>query len=952
MFLAPPFSATKKATLMFNKIDQVKINGRNKAFGGYIYSVDYDVGVLENPTTMTVQFVNEVGQYQEPELSVQKAYKISIGNVVSGNFYAVSYEKAESSSGKLLTVNFVDGSHILDRIYVGLYKRMGDENTNIPGLLIVGREMHPCDSNQDGVFDQDDVDLIKWQGVDPCELKCPNAEDDTEPVVDNCIKREITEVFEVKYNFDDLLDALEGKVKPLGGARQVQTLVPNDLASGVHSVNLTLPPVNRNSNANSHNRVKIKNRPKNTNPFFFRDYSGPLRDVIRSWCADFGWSFYWENDTLNFIDTKARPKINLKAFSNLESRVESATLEGTVGRGVVSYYAQAGIEAEAECSNAEALLLKCLSLRDSYGEFYKPSWASIAYKQDDYSSIGAVTPLSPPIPDPLNSDSNDQVTYQDTLYPNGIPIESFEKSVVLSRYSQTLRNLYNLWNLYGVKTVAAAVESKGKWFDRLGQIKILSVVHSGDDSKAKFDRLLGEDPLSKGESGKQRLVPEEEVKNIQTHNGYLVVALKNRPTEHRDGMLGKQLEIEQRLANDFFGHHWQRSFTAPPYQNPQFYPSAEYIGALSTNIEDLPFAQFNHTHKSNISKMVSSFVQRQKADYRRYDIMKYGQNNYASNISKKNVRSIVYFNRNADSYWFPNSQSTVEIASLFTKYEKYAIKEIEIDNTDEELIKFLVTESELESIKKDQYKNVGLFVFYPSPSEAGVSISAEITNHVVEEKQQHLEGLEIYSFATGGLLNNKCVKYTVDGLQIYTPQGGSVLFSSQDDVFAWRGKRPDDVDFDKPVYKVIVQTSQKNRGIIPKTQSSLVQQAETNSLKVDYTFLPIDKDSSLLLNKLSSDCVIPESELKKIHETISKNLNFSISEPFKSYQYRIYGLQLPSLVSIKDGLESVKVRVSDSGISTDITMSNKLFTPPSQDLVYKALELGLTKNVNSKPKAI
>jgi hypothetical protein len=63
-------------------------------------------------------------------------------------------------------------------------------------------------------------------------------------------------------------------------------------------------------------------------------------------------------------------------------------------------------------------------------------------------------------------------------------------------------------------------------------------------------------------------------------------------------------------------------------------------------------------------------------------------------------------------------------------------------------------------------------------------------------------------------------------------------------------------------------------------------------------------------------------------------------------------LQLPSLVLIKDGLESVKVRVSDSGVSTDITMSNKLFTPPSQDLVYKALELGLAKNVNSKPKAI
>lgn len=933
---------------MFNKIDQVKINGRNRAFGGYIYSVDYQVGLLDNPTTVSVQFVNESGEYQEPELSVLKAYRIAIGNVVTGNFYAVSYEDSKTSQGRLLTVNFVDGSHILDRIWVGLYKRMGDHTTNLPGLLIVGREMHPCDANQDGVFDQKDADLIKWQGTDPCELKCPNVDDEIEPVIDNCVKREISEIFEVRYNFDDLLDALEGKVTQFESSRQIQTLAPNDLASGTHSVSLTLPPVLRNTNSSSFNRVKIKNRPRNTNEFFFRDYSGTLREVLRNWCADFGWSFYWENDSLNFIDTKTRPKVNLKSFSNLESYSKSATLEGTVSRGYASYYAQAGIEAETECSKAQALLLKCLSLRDLFGEFYKPSWASIAYSQNDYSSIGAVTPLSPPIPDPANSDPNDQVTYRDDTFPDGVGIEAFEKSVVLSHYSQTVRNLWNLWNLYGVKTAAAAESVKGKWFDRLGQIKLLSVLSSATNTD-KFSRIMSG---SFNDIDGSELLDKAYRKKISDDGGYLVVVLKNRPTEYPQGMLSKQFEIEQRLANDFFGHHWYRAFTAPPYQSPQFYPAAEYIGALSTNIDDLPFAGFNHTHKSNIAKMVSSFVQRQKADYRRYDIMKYGQNNYATNVAKKNVRSMVYFNRSADSYWLPNSKGISETAPLFGKYERLAIKEIDISRFDDSFRKFLITEGSNKLVEDAFLKNVGLFVFYPAPDSRGISVVGEITDHVIEEKKQHLEGVELFSFATGGLLNNKCVKYTVDGVPIFTPQGGSVLFSDSGDRFRWARKTPEDVEFDKPVYKVIVQTSEKNRGLIPKTQSSLVQAADTNSMKVEYGFSNIDRDASLLLNKLASDCVIPQSELSKIHETISSNLNFSISEPFVSYQYRLYGLDIPSSVSTKDGLESVKVRVSDNGVSTDIVMSNKLFTPPSQDLIYRSLELGKTAQTNSKPRSI
>lgn len=935
---------------MFNTIDQVKINGRNKAFGGYIYAVDLDVGILDKPTTLSIQFVNESGQYQEPELSVEKPYKISIGNIIVGNFYAVSFEDSKTSQGRILTVNFEDGSHILDRIYVGLYKRMGDHTTNTPGLLIVGREMHPCDQNQDGVFNQDDADLIAWNQEDPCELKCPNSEDQSEPVIDKCVEREISEIFEVKYNFDDLLDALAGQTVNSDTARTVNLVVPNDLETGVHNVQLTLPEVKKNLNSSPFNRIKIKNRPQNTNPAFFKDYTGSLREVLKNWCADFGWSFFWEDDALNFVDTKARPKVNLKAFSNLESVSHGKTLEGTVGRGFSTYYANPGIKAETECKKSQNLLLTCLSLRDLFGDYYKPSWAAVKYRQDDYSSIGEATVLSPPIPDPANSDPNDQITYRDDFFRTGIPIETFEVSVVLSHYSQTLRDLYNLWNVYGIKTDALANAAKNKWADRLGQIKILSVLSKNYNDK-KFTKIKGGEPDANGKVNGKSLIDDETKKKMQALGGYVIVALKNRQEERPLGMMSKQFEAEQRLANDFMGQHWYRAYTAPPYQNPQFYPNAEYFGALSANIGDLPFSSFNHTHGSNVSKITSSFISRQKNDYRQYGPMKFA-GNFTSNIAKKNVRSMVYFNRNADSYWAPNNGGVVEISSVFSRYEKYAIEEVSLKDADESLIRTLVTENRIQLVPTEFFENVALYIVYPSPSAAGISVSSEITDHPVEEKKQHLEGVEPYAFSTGGLLNNKCVKYRIEGLDIFTPQGASVQFTEQGDRFTWKTRQPTDAEFDKPVYKVLVQSTETNRGIIPKTQSSLVLAAPTSAKRVEYGFHQVDKDSSLLLNKLSTDCVIPESELTAIHNTVSKNLNFSVAQPFESYQYRIYGLQISTPVSIKDGLESLKVRVTENGISTDIVMSNNLFTPPSQDYIYKALQLGLHKYINASPTSI
>ena len=195
--------------MAIHSIDKVTIDGKNRAFGGFIYAVDFEVGVLDQPSKVVITLVNDNGVYVEPELSVVKPYRIKIGNILDGKFYAIERRAQKSSGGRTLEVTFYDGSIILDRLWVGLLKRMGGVDTSVPGLIIVGTELHPCDIKEDGIFDQKDADLLAWQGLDPCELKCPSDNDSREPVIEKCLEKELVNLFPIKYSIEDLFNALQ-----------------------------------------------------------------------------------------------------------------------------------------------------------------------------------------------------------------------------------------------------------------------------------------------------------------------------------------------------------------------------------------------------------------------------------------------------------------------------------------------------------------------------------------------------------------------------------------------------------------------------------------------------------------------------------------------------------------------------------------------------------------------
>lgn len=935
--------------MAIHTIDNITIDGRNKAFGGNIYAVDFQLGILDEPSSVVVTFINESGDYLEPELSFTKPYKIKIGNILDDKFYATTRKIEKSSGGRTLEVTFVDGSSKLDRIWVGLHKRMGDENTDVPGLLIVGKEIHPCDADDSGQFDSEDYELLLWQGLDPCELRCPASHNETESIIESCIQKEIQEIFDVKYSFSELLDALEGTVdNSNSGIREISYPVEKDLEAGVTDVSVALPAIKKNPNPSKENRIKIRKRPSLINDFYKTDYTGTLREVLRNWCADFGWTFTWEAGELVFLDTKERPQINYPQDSSaLSSFTDIKTLEGTVARGYVSTYLKPGIKAEQECDQSRPLLLHCLNLRDLYGEFYKPSWGAVVYRQDDYRSP-ATDLLQPSIPDPQDRSPDGQVEYLDTFYENGVPIENFEISCVCAKYSSELRHLYNLWNYYGITSVAEAEAAKGKWMDRLGQIKILSVLSSSSTggNKVKFDSLLSQDKTSTGgssESSATSFFNKEDSDSIRQKNGYIIIALRKKSNKDTSAMLEKQVAIEERIANDFLGRHWYRAYTSPFYgESPSIFPNGQYLGALSTNIEDLPFAAFNHTSGSTVSRIVSAYVQRQSNDFRQFGALKFSRA-YKKNTAKKNVRSIIYFNRSNGDMWEPSDLAETKMQALLQDASEYAIRRRDLSNETDDTIKTLVTENGVALARLEDYDRVEVLVVYPKPGEDALNISSSVVEHPNKEFPQHTEGVEPFALATAGMLSNQCVGFLINGVKIYSPVGASVRFGDESERFAYSYRQPVTRDFSRPTYKVYVTSSVKNRGRIDKTEISIIDTAPLgNAQRVEYKTNPIDKDSVRWLNQLTTDCTLDPEKIQQVHERTAANLNFSVVKPFRSIQYSVFGLTTSSDLKPSKGLESLSVRIDgDGGVITSVTLSDKLFTPPSQDFILRAINAGI-----------
>jgi len=130
--------------MAIKKIDDIFIDGKNRAWGGYIYSLSYDPNFGESPSEVIVEVTNESGIFDidKSDLRVTGSpVVIKIGTKITFYGYPMDYQIEESPSGKTLRVSYWDESvPYLDRKVVKLRTRGLITTETYPNTIVVGTE--------------------------------------------------------------------------------------------------------------------------------------------------------------------------------------------------------------------------------------------------------------------------------------------------------------------------------------------------------------------------------------------------------------------------------------------------------------------------------------------------------------------------------------------------------------------------------------------------------------------------------------------------------------------------------------------------------------------------------------------------------------------------------------------------------------------------------------------
>ena len=232
-----------------------------------VYSADFTWGGADSPSTIVITYINKNGEYRAPSLNTTTPTKIQIDNFFYFNGYPVNWKKDSGPNGKTLTVKYVDTSTILDKIYVGLKGvhgagQAGSEVVSygqFNNIILLGDAIDPCE----GITDE---------YSDPCS-PCVSYEDIARLQGSNTEKRVKCEterqlrILQVQYTFTQLIAGLAAK------------------------------------------GIKFDRLPV-FNPDIYATQTGTARSVLKYWADQLGFIFYWNKDTINFIDAKRGITIN------------------------------------------------------------------------------------------------------------------------------------------------------------------------------------------------------------------------------------------------------------------------------------------------------------------------------------------------------------------------------------------------------------------------------------------------------------------------------------------------------------------------------------------------------------------------------------------------------------------------------------------------------------------
>lgn len=925
------------------KIQGISVNGTGgqdgrPLFGAYIYSCSYQTRVgNEGTSSITLSLISESGAYSitQKDLNLQRVYSISIGNKISLQMYLKRYKLVTSARGRLLELEFIDGSFILDNLFVGLHNKHGcNPNSGTcpvefgvdlsPMMIIVGREYNPCDTDFDGI-----VDSIPSQR-DPCHHCNKDLDQDQQDRVKlvNCADLVKYDILPVKYNFGDLINGMLNK-----GLKLQNAVDPNFKCVA--------------------------------------DYTGTLREVLSSWCADFGWIFFWENNTITFKDL--RTAINVDAVisdfcPNIEAREEEYTLEGTVQSNLITNYSRAGKNRDFNCQDGVYIQIPPYN-KDNYpasslkiSELIDENAASLGYYAVELRQLY------------LWFDKY-KMGNTDNIYPGK----------VVKELGVTI--LSNAFLLQGNTDSSGLQPSSGLDPSTSLDAPAFSKVSSFDDPTIDLDFMTAPldtvDPIYTTARNAIlsntdflncfQLIPAEEqwkaAKDI--FNKFFFIALWDSNVE------GEFYRLEQEYANDFMGKYNIFLPNIFDEQQAEFFEDYTFIKddtacnnqrkvkqdlkisitALDTHEDSVKY--YNNTSLTEAGDLPSLG----NMPFAKFLSIFLDNGDSTTSIQAVQDFKIVVVEKGVQGFYPTKAQINPDDAGV--QKPRYDINnskliqqansyypfrlETRYDDRGEDMVRVLLQSNGQAPLDKD--KNV-MFLFMGSRvSDDAFSLGKAPSTNPDVKPGVPFNGVPLNpnDNPDPSLWHEVIYQY---------PQFRCLTVGNMDNVAnAATFKTPvTNFNYYEPSYSNYGVVLQKERETVQKvlkveTVFAAGQLPGPTTLQTDIIYKPIqDEDIRMLAKQQNSSCIFDIDKIEDVHEAFAQNLTYSQINPLVKKSFTIAGLNINKTPSINDGLLSVDISIDDSGVKSTYTFGTTKMIPPKRLEAYtSALESKLNNQLVGYP---
>jgi len=537
------------------QLPEISVGGSDLLYGGKIYYFDYKFNFGQGPNILQVNVINKTGSYNEVKTDLSEKKEVKLGSVNFGEMFAFKYKKRVSSQGNILEVYFVDGTYILDKVFIGLTSKHGwldafnkqndrhssktfeditelrswgkeqkdwSSSSSDPfqmknkNFYLIGRLFHPCDKNKDNLIDFDEATNFDY--CDPCP-SCPDDKYET-----RCQELSYTQIFEVGYSLKDMENMFEAD--PLE----------------VDSVNIKI----------DFGSIKVVTvNGKDPKKDYYRNYSGSLREVLTAWCSDFGliWWYDAENKMIKFLDVSSK-EIQLDAKSEIEkykgskliSYEQEKTAEGTFQNGVISWYQRGGEKTSYTCEKASTVVLSALYGADYLGNRYRKPLIGDEGLNSNHDILGSILGAYSPI---LRNAFWQRQAYS-LRKPEDYALYIVDLSASGSSSSSSSSST-PFGDFGGEETDDPVLDNKTLY--EMGNLQILSVISNPPvDGESTFHNMIKNkwDELSTNET-----ISEYEMKRIREKKAWFIV------TYIDEDALAQRLELEGEVY-DFIGKFFVR----------------------------------------------------------------------------------------------------------------------------------------------------------------------------------------------------------------------------------------------------------------------------------------------------------------------------------------------------------------------------------------------------------